>query len=101
MQNRETFHKILVEKLGSKNVYFQPPENLKLNYPCAIYSQAGSNNLNADDGKYVKRTRYTVTLVDFDPDSEIQDHIEEIPYSTFDRSYASDDLNHFVFTIFY
>lgn len=101
MRNRETFHEVLVEALGSNNVYFQPPESVKLKYPCVIYSLSGSNNISANDSKYIKRKRYTVTLVDYDPDSDLADNFEDIPYSSFDRMYAANNLNHFVYTIFY
>ena len=33
----------LKEILGSSNVYFQPPDNLKMVYPCIRYRLEGGN----------------------------------------------------------
>ena len=43
MASRLNLQDKLEEVLGSKQVYFQPPESLKLKYPCIVYSR--SNNL--------------------------------------------------------
>ena len=37
MERRLKLHDYLIEKSGTANVYFQPPENLQLNYPAVIY----------------------------------------------------------------
>ena len=38
MRNRLDLQKIFEDILGSKNVYFQPPESLKMKYPAIRYS---------------------------------------------------------------
>ena len=45
----------LEEALGSKNVYYQPPESLKLTYPAIIYSMSGMSRKHADDQEYMKK----------------------------------------------
>ena len=45
--------------------------------------------------------RYTVTVIDDDPDSDIQRIIDQFPLCEFDRFYTSDDLNHWVFDLYY
>ena len=39
MDRRLQLHEELCSVLGSRNVYFQPPETIKLTYPCIIYSK--------------------------------------------------------------
>lgn len=102
MASREKFHEILTGILGSRNVYFQPPEGFRMNYPCIKYNMDNKWTLHADDLKYAGKTRYTVTLIDYDPESEaFNNALEALPYSSFDRPYAAENLNHFVYTIYY
>ena len=91
----------LKEILGSSNVYFQPPETVKLKYPCIIYTLSGERVRHADDSLYFHRDKYTINVIDKNPDSEIPDNIRALPYCAFDRFYTADNLNHFVYTIFY
>lgn len=101
MRNRINLHNYLVEKLGSNNVYYDPPENVKLKYPCIIYSLDRAINRRANDSLYNVRERYMVTFIDYDPDSSIPDDILELPLTSLDRTYKTDGLCHFVFTIYY
>ena len=55
----------------------------------------------ADGMPYNVATRYTITVIDIDPDSEILAKVEILPMCTHDRTFFSDDLNHDVYTIFY
>lgn len=87
--------------LGTRNVYFQPPESIKINYPAIIYSLDKINADHADNLKYKKYKQYTVTLIDKDPESEYADALFELPYSSFKTFYTKDNLNHFIFTLYY
>lgn len=101
MADRLSLQAKLESTLGSRNVYFQPPENLKISYPCIVYELARDKAKYADDGLYFLRKSYTVTVIDKNPDSVYPALIRAYPYCSFDRSFVSDGLNHFVFTIFY
>lgn len=102
MASRDNFHQLLVDVLGSRNVYFQPPESIRMNYPCIKYDKDNNWTLHADDSKFIGKSRYTVTLIDYDPDSdEFNSKLNEIPYSSLDRTYTADNLNHFVYTIYF
>lgn len=102
MRKREDFHEILVNSLDTRNVYFQPPESLKMHYPCIRYSINTKWKINADNKKYAGMNRYTVIYMKDDPDEdEVTSKLEDIEYSNFDRSYPSDGVNHFVYTIYY
>lgn len=100
LNDRLALHELLCEKLGSRNVYFQPPESVKMKYPAIVYSRNRIENTSADNIVYRQSVRYTITVIDRDPDSEIVERISQIPRIMFDRSYVSDNLNHDTFTLF-
>lgn len=99
--SREELHEVLCSILGSRYVYFQPPESLKLHYPCIVYSLSKINTTFANNSPYIRRKRYSVTVIDEDPDSTIPDKIGALPMCTFDRPYASDNLNHYVYDLYF
>jgi len=101
MGSRLELQEILEELLGSENVYFQPPETIKLVYPCIIY---GRNNIDvryADDNPYKLHQQYKITIIDKNPDSEIPMRMSLLPMSRFERHYTVDNLNHDVYNIYY
>lgn len=107
MGQRIELHSVLCELLAGftdhseKKVYFQPPETVKLSYPCIIYKLAVESPQYADNLKYLGMKRYTVTIIDRNPDSEIPDAVSLLPYCKFDRSYSADYLNHFVYELYF
>ena len=101
MSRRLEFHQILIDTSGVKNVYFQPPETVKMNYPAIIYSRSSVNARHANNELYKRRQAYRVIVVDSDPDSEIPDKISQLPLCRFESHYTADNLNHDVFNIFY
>lgn len=90
----------LLETITPK-VYFQPPENVKLVYPCIIYSRDALNTRFADNIPYRHKKRYQVTVIDRDPDSPLPDVVANLLSCTFDRFYTADNLNHDVYTLYY
>ena len=101
MASRLNLQKLLESVLGSRNVYFQPPETIKLSYPCLIYERGRGVPFHANDDLYDYRKSYLITVIDKDPDSVIPDKLEELRYCTMDRYYEADNLNHWIFTIYY
>lgn len=83
------------------NVYFQPPEDFKLNYPCILYSRSRIDTMYANDKPYTHRVAYTVMVIDRDPDSGIPAMVGSLPTSRFDRHYTSNNLNHDVYSLYY
>lgn len=95
-------HEELCELLGSRNVYFAGPSNIQMRYPCMLYDVENTNTINADDIRYLHRTRITLTVIDTDPDSDIPNRLMEssFRYLAHDRTYIADGLYHFVFTLY-
>ena|SRR5881409_419222 len=83
------------------NVYFQPPNNMEMQYPCIIYNRDQSHTAFADNRPYSRTKRYQVTVVDRDPDSDLPDTVENLPLCAFSRAFDTQDLHHYVFTLFF
>ena len=92
---------VLEQLLGSSNVYFQPPSNIQLIYPCIIYERSYWNTTFADNKPYSLNKRYSLTVIDRDPDSTIVDKVINLPMCSFDRHYVSDNLKHDVFNLYF
>ncbi len=101
MGTRQDLQSRFEEILGSKYVYFQPPESIKLKYPCIIYSLADIYTRNADDRHYSMQKVYTVSVISRDPDNTIAETILEMPKTRFDRRYVVDNLYHDILTLYY
>lgn len=101
MHDRLDLHEELCKILGSRNVYFQPPVSVSMKYPAIVYERDNIRNSHADDGVYKQSPVYSVTVIDFDPDSEIVEKISKLPKCSFSRHFTSDNLNHDVFTLYY
>lgn len=99
MNDRIALHEKLVDILGSNYVYFQPPESIRMTYPCIVYQLDAIRTRHANDEPYTNTKRYQVTVIDKDPDSEIPDRMLSLPYCGFSRFFIHDNLNHWVFTL--
>lgn len=100
MNDRLALHERLLEIAGNSNVYFQPPESVKLKYPAIVYSISDIDNVAADNITYVQNVSYTIIVIDRAPDSALMEKVSQIPSIVFDRPYVADNLNHFVFTLY-
>lgn len=85
----------------TEHVYFQPPTDSAMQYPCILYPRDASWSEHADNRPYASMKRYQVTVIDRDPDSALPDQVEELPLCRFERSYRADGLNHWVFNLFF
>ena len=64
MDRRLKLHEVLCETLGSRNVYYQPPNGLVMKYPAIVYKREEIKNTYADGGVYRKDTGYMATVID-------------------------------------
>ena len=101
MASRLHLQSKLEDLLESKNVYYQPPESKKIEYPAIIYSKNRISLTKANDTKYLERNQYSITVVSRLPDNAVISKILELPYSSYDRSYVSDNLYHDVITLYF
>lgn len=87
--------------LGSNNVYFQPPASVSIHYDAIVYTLDDIDERHADNDSYLINRRYKVTLITKNPDNELVDKITGLPYTRFNRFYTSNNLNHYVFILYY
>lgn len=87
---------------GSLAIVFQPPETIKLRYPCVIYEIDDRSFRHADDRTYQLRPRYSVTVIDPDPDSQIANKIQmHFSMCRPERRYTADNLYHDSLSLYY
>lgn len=87
--------------LGSDNVYFQPPPNHEMKYPCFRYELQDLDVKYADNGPYSIMDKYQLTFMHHDPDSAVIRKLLLLPHTSFSRHFATSGLNHDVFVIYH
>lgn len=100
-RTRQDLHNELCDILGATDrVYFSAPTHMK--YPCIRYDDDGDEINYGDNERYYVKRRWTIMIIDKNPDSEIPNRlVEHFRYCSKDRVYATDGLYHFVFSLFY
>lgn len=88
-------------KVECPNVYFQPPPNIKLKYPCIVYKQAGDSKQYADNIGYIYKRQWMVTCMNQSPFDKASERLALWPMCEFNRAYASNGINHTVYYIYY
>lgn len=104
MDRRLLLQSLLESLIGEQyanNVYFQPPANVQMQYPCIVYHRDGADTRFADDTPYTHTKRYQVTVIDRNPDSEIPDKVATLPMCTRNRFFTANTLNHDVFDLYF
>lgn len=101
MSRRLELQEIFEELLGSRNVYYQPPESIKMSYTAIKYSLSDIDTKHADNTIYSKMTKYEVIVIAKSPDDPVIEKILDLPYCSYDRHYISDNLYHDVFTLYH
>lgn len=101
MAPRLNLQTLLEEVLESDNVYFQPPSNLQMSYPCIVYAHDNAKTEFAGNSPYSRAKRYQVTVIDRNPDTLIPDDVAQLPLSNLNRVFTRDNLHHYVFNLYF
>lgn len=101
MGTRLELHEVLCDILGSRNVYFDPPESIRMKYPCIVYELDKLDKRNADNLGYLIDHRYEVKYISRDPDNTVKDDLLKLEYCSFDRRFVSDNLYHDCFDLYF
>ena len=64
MSSRTDLHKILVNLLGSENVYYNPPTSKSMSYPAIRYSKETIDSLNKLNLTYFETSKYGSIIFD-------------------------------------
>lgn len=82
------------------NVYYQPPS--RMTYPCILYVLEGKKDVRADDFRYLTYNEYNIKYITRNPDDPVVETIlNSFDNISFDRPYKSDNLYHYVYTLYY
>lgn len=101
MADRLELHSVFQELLGSSNVYYQPPESIKMQYDAIRYSKKTIDSKYANDRKYSMIDCYEVIVISRLPDNPVIKKLLSLPYCSYDRHYVADNLHHDVLTIYW
>lgn len=99
MGRRQQLNQLL--KTFTPNVYFQPPEDVKLVYPCIVYKRDYADSKHADNKVYSHTKRYQVTVISREPDDEIIEYVAFLPQCLFVRYFAAEQLHHDIYNLFF
>lgn len=100
MGDRLSLHRELLRFMP--NVYFQPPSNIQMKYPCIVYNKDDKNIKFGDDIAYFAIQGYRLMLIESNPDSKVADSLEQhFQYATIEQYYTVDNLNHTIIQIYY
>ena len=101
MADRLELHSVLQELLGSSNVYYQPPESIKMQDDAIRYSKKTIDSKYANDRKYSTIDCYEIIVISRLPDNPVIKKLLSLPYCSYDRHYVADNLHHDVLTIYW
>lgn len=101
MADRMELQKKLCSILGTNNVYFEPPENIKIDYPCFIYELEIPLNVTANNQSYILFTHYNIVYIDSNPDNDmIKKLIQNFKNISAGNPYTVNNLHHYPFDLY-
>lgn len=83
------------------NVYFQPPPNIKIKYPCIVYSQTGDLKQWANNFGYIYSKQWMVTYISQSSLDPKPNELALWPMCEFNRAYTTNGLCHTVYYIYH
>lgn len=103
MASRLSLHQKLLDILGTgKKAYFQPPESIKLTYPCIMYNLSNVDTKYANNKVYNTKRQYTLYYLDTNPDhTMVETLLNAFAMISYDRRYISNNIYHDVFTLYF
>jgi len=102
MGSRRNLHDELKALLGTNNCYFQPPESIRMSYPCYRYKREPPENFRADNIKYAGVHKYGLWYITYDPDDPLIEETEDhFAMCKLVRVYTADNLNHNYYELYY
>lgn len=88
--------------LDSSEVYFQPPESIRMSYPSIVYDLYRVQQRFANDSSYRKVPGWSVTIIDRNENVDwIYKMLDSFSYCSLERTYTADNLTHYSFIIYY
>ena len=88
--------------LGSNNVYYQPPANLRMKYPAIVYSLDGLDVKRFDNTRLINKNCFSVTHI-YRNESEnlVETMLKNFEYISFDNRSIVDGIYNDHYTIYW
>ena len=100
-ERRDQFMNHLSETFEDVKVYYAPPENVKLFYPCFVIDPGIVDNRYSNGKIYASVVKFSVKYITKHVDDYIiNDFLKAQLYTSLDRVYTADNLRHYVFTVY-
>lgn len=99
--DRAAIQSFLETKFPNVSIYFQPPDGFQMEYPCIVYTLSKIESEFSDNIPYLQNSRYTITVMDQDPDSNITKEIAKLPLSRHERHFVVAQLHHDIFNVYF
>lgn len=103
-KRRELHDKIKAAVSGivsGDQIYYQPPEGFRLDYPCIVYEMTGVWDRFGSGKRFAGKRKYQMMLITRDPDCPAVEKLLGLTYTALDRTFTTDNLYHYTFTIYY
>jgi hypothetical protein len=101
MGTRLEFQAVLEGLQNGLSVYFQPPDNIDMSFPAIIYNRDITSDKHADNILYGTTQRYSVMIIDRDPDSPIPGLVGALPYAKSIRHFTTAGLYHDIYYVYF
>lgn len=98
--DRKTLHQNLINVLGTNQVFYEPPETVRMSYPSIVYSKGRINSMYAENKRYRNYTSYTIIVISKTPDLDVVNKILDWEYASYNRGYKADNLYHEVINVY-
>jgi len=83
------------------HVYFQPPANKQIIYPCIVYKLENFDVTFADNDAYRDMDEYSITYITRDPDDENIRKIPKLRYCSMTGTSTSDNLRNYYYRLYF
>lgn len=108
LQQKTDYIQAKLKSLGERNVYFEPPADYRMLYPCSVFRRGTISTRNADNNIYKMNDAYDITHISRTPDDEMvhrilvgdEEHPQPFKMIRHVRHFVSDGLHHDTFKLY-
>lgn len=102
MQRKSSYIYAKLKEIGVPNVYIDPPENIRMAYPCARVRLNIPRSRYADNKVHIFTPSWEIIYMSYEPDDEFLIKImDAFKMISANRHYTSDGLHHYPFILYY
>lgn len=99
LAKRIDLQRYLESLVGKGRVYFEPPETLKIQYPCIVYNLSRFDPVSADNLSYTVHQDYDVQYITREPEPDIPLKLAYSKRFRAGQHFVSDGMHHFNYSV--